>query len=170
MYHHFFHPENSGNNNLFNVILTAASAFAAFTSAYFAHQSNKQNKWSQIPVLEPEITDVENPHLLRLAIKNIGNGLAKNIKIKLSYIEHEIPFGTDLLPRKFQDFKMITLDLDVPFQGGNNPLFQNGELLVTYEDIYGEKYSVNALFKPDVTSQRKVLGHIDKNFTGYFYS
>lgn len=151
-------------------ISTLISTIAAAASAYFAYQSIKQNKISQIPILEPEITDVTDPKILKLSIINIGNGLAKNIKIRIIPVNQEISFETDLLPRKFQDFRAVTLTQEIKFSNEENPLFQNGELLITYKDIYEEEYSMRALFKPDVNHERKKEGHIDKNFKGCFYS
>lgn len=152
-----------------NIILTFVSALGAIGSVYFAFRTLQQNRISQIPVLQPTITDVDNPHLLKLQITNIGNGLAKHIRAKLSTSNEEMLFGSDLVPRKHQDFVVLTWEVDLIFESDNNPLFNNGELQITYEDVWNNKYSMKALFKPDVTADRRALGHIDKNFAGYFY-
>ncbi|MDR3643250.1 MAG: hypothetical protein P4L74_06530 [Candidatus Doudnabacteria bacterium] len=169
MYHHFIAPQISTGNNWANVILTAVSAFAAVGSAYFAFKSIQQNRVSQIPILQPEIGDVANPHLLKLIIKNVGNGLAKNIKATLVPINQEMFFGSDLLPRKYEDHLILTWDVSLTFEAMYNPLFHEGKLLLSYQDIWGKEYSMKAIFKPDAVPARRNVGHLDRNFAGYFY-
>ncbi len=139
-------------------------------SVYYAYRTFQRNRESQVPMLVPTITDVGDPQILHFEIENIGNGLAKNIRAEIKPTGKRIPFESDLLPRKFSDsvhrFDNCTT---IAFSDGNNPLFNDGELFITYEDVWGKKYWMKATFKPDVTQSRRDLGHIDKQFSGIFY-
>lgn len=154
--------------NILLAIISIISAIAAIFSAYYAFKSVQQDMYSQIPILQPTIDDVSDPHILKLSIKNIGNGLAKNIKAQLIPLNEEMLFGSDILPRKYEDFMILTWDAPLTFQGMNNPLF-SGKLILTYQDILGNNYSMEAHFKPDAVPARRNIGHVDKNFKGYFY-
>lgn len=153
--------------NDFNLILTILSAIGAFLAGLFAWKSYENYKYSNLPILVPFITDSSNPHLLKLKIINNGNGIAKNIVMKLHVASNEP--ATDLLPRKFNDFLQIEWEVDLNFDNGNNPLFTNPNFEITYTDIFGKKLKTIAKFKPDVNPERKLLGHLDKNFIGYSF-
>ena len=151
-----------------NLILTFISAGAAISSVYYAFKTTEQNRMSQMPVLSLKMLSASDPHVLEMTIENIGNGIAKNIKARVLPIDVEVSFGSDLVPRKYQDYIFLTLKQIIDFENGNNPLF-GGEVLFTYEDIFNKKYSMRACFKPDADQSRKNLGHIDVNFQGLFY-
>jgi hypothetical protein len=73
---------------------------------------------SQTPVLEPEIGEDKDPHKLKIKITNIGNGLARNIIAKIPKVGIQMAFGSDLLPRKHERYKQLTLDIHVDFEAG----------------------------------------------------
>lgn len=114
--------------------------------------------------------DTSNPHEVKIGIKNIGSGLAKEIKGKINPINFEMGFGSDLLPMRFGDTNTIlTWDVSIPFDEGKNPLFHDGEVVLTYKDIWGKSYSTKMSVKSDVDSTRAANGHLDKNPSGTFY-
>jgi hypothetical protein len=170
MHHHFLSYQNSYGSGLVNAVLPLLSVVVAGLSAYYAFKTLRQDRESQIPMLVPTIINVSDPQILHFEIENIGNGLAKNIKAEVRPTGHLIPFDSDLLPKKFSDsVQHLGNRTTIPFSKDSNPLFQNGELFITYEDIWGKKYWMKATFKPDVIQSRRSLGHIDKDFAGIFY-
>lgn len=167
MYHQL-HQELSPSINWLSTLLTLISAGAAAASSYFAYRSFKQSSINQIPVLRPEIIDPSNPNLVRLKIVNIGNSIAKNVVLKVPAINETLKFESDLVPRQIPDYQFFTADIKVNFENGNNPLFSK-EMVLTYEDSIRGRYSMKAKFKPDAVEARKLLGHVDINFSGIFY-
>jgi hypothetical protein len=160
----------TGGPDWLNISLTVLSLIVAIGSAYIAVKALRQSRESQIPMLLPMITDVSNPQILRFEIQNVGNGVAKNIKAEIRPTGYLVPFDTDLLPIKFADrFQKIGNETTIAFSGGDNPLFNKGELYVTYEDIWGQAYWMRAVFKPDAHSTRHSIGHVDQQFSGIFY-
>jgi len=167
MYHHFFHQSDP---NWIGNLLTFFSVCVAGLSAYYAFKALRQSREAQVPILVPILNDVSDPHTLRFKIENIGNGLAKNIKVKIKPINQTVPFDSDLLPKKFADqVHQLGNWTTIAFNGGDNPLFNDGELFITYEDIFGNKFWMSATLKADETPARRALGHIDEQFRGIFY-
>jgi hypothetical protein len=142
------------------------SAVAALVSIYYAVKSQDNFRFSIFPVLIPTITDVSDPHTIKIAIVNEGNGIARNISAKY-LVDKILRFDTDLLPKRELSGISITWQFALPFENGNNPLFTNPELTVEYEDFLGKKHQTIVKFKKDATEARSAIGHIDVNFIGY---
>jgi hypothetical protein len=170
MHHHFFIYQSSYGSGWIDTLIPLLSVIVAGFSAYYAFRAMRQSRESQIPMLVPIITDVSDAQTLNFDIENIGNGVAKNIKVEIRPTGRFIPFNSDLLPRKFSDsIQHLGNWTTIPFSDGDNPLFENGELFITYQDIWGKEYWMKATFKRDAVPARSAKGHIDKQFAGIFY-
>lgn len=168
-YHHFWAYQPASSPDWTNIALTAISLVVAIGSAYIAFKALRQSRESQIPMLLPTITNVSDPQILRFQIQNVGNGVAKNIKVEIRPMGRMVPFGTDLLPMKFTDrFQSISSEATIAFSGGDNPLFSDGELYVTYKDIWGQAYWMRAVFKPDAHPTRRSRATLINNSLVYF--
>lgn len=169
-HHHFFIYQGSTNSVWIDTLIPLLSVIVAGISAYYAFKAVRQSRESQIPMIVPIITDISDPQTLWFEIENIGNGVAKNINVEIRPTGRSVAFGSDLLPRKFADsIQHLGNWTTIPFSEGDNPLFNNGELFITYEDVWRKKYWMRATFKPDAVQARHSKGHIDKNFAGIFY-
>ena len=169
--HHYLHIyQSSYSYNWIGTLIPLLAVIVAGFSAYYAFKALRQSRESQIPMLVPQITDTSDAQILRFEIENIGNGLAKNIKVEIRPTDRFVTFASDLLPRKFADsVQRIGNETTIAFLAGNNPLFNNGELFITYQDIWGKEYWMKAIFKADVMPIRSSKGHIDQQFAGIFY-
>ncbi|HUC01905.1 MAG TPA: hypothetical protein VMA75_03295 [Candidatus Paceibacterota bacterium] len=170
MHHHLLIHQSPIFLNWIGILLPLLSVIVAGLSAYYAFKALRQNREGQIPILVPIITDVSNPQVLNFGLENAGNGLAKNIRVEIKPIGRILNLSFDILPKKYSDsFQFLESSATIPFSEGNNPLFNNGELYITYQDIWGKKYWMKAIFKPDVMPGRRSQGNIDKQFAGISY-